>query len=145
MGNLDAKRDWGFAGDYVGLMWLMLQQKMPDDYVIATGVTATVREFITLAFNRAGFSLRWEGKGVHEKGIDEASGAVLVQVDPRYFRPAEVDILTGDASKARRVLGWNPRVQLQELVEMMVDGDLKHAERELHLKSGGYRVKDYNE
>ena len=145
MGNLDAKRDWGFAGDYVELMWLMLQQKTPDDYVIATGVTATVREFITLAFARAGYALRWDGKGVDEKGIDAESGALLIQVDPRYFRPAEVDILIGDPSKARKLLGWKPRVQLQELVEMMVDADLKHAERELHLKSGGFTVKDYNE
>jgi GDPmannose 4,6-dehydratase len=145
LGNLDAQRDWGFAGDYVEIMWLMLQQKVPDDYVIATGVTSTVREFITLAFARAGFQLRWEGKGIEERGIDAASGAVLVQVDPRYFRPAEVDVLLGDASKARRLLGWKPRVGLQELVEMMVDEDLKHAERELHLKSGGFSVKSYNE
>src|SRR5271157_1382439 len=135
MGNLDAKRDWGFAGDYVELMWLMLQQTAPDDYVIATGVTATVREFITLAFARAGFTLRWEGKGVKEKGIDAETGAVLVSVDPRYFRPAEVDILIGDPSKARKLLGWKPSVQLHQLVEMMVDEDLKHAEKELHLKS----------
>jgi GDPmannose 4,6-dehydratase len=145
MGNLDATRDWGFAGDYVQLMWLMLQQKTPDDYVIATGVTATVREFITLAFNRAGFPLRWAGTGIDEKGIDVASGTVLVQVDPRYFRPAEVDILIGDPSKARKLLGWNPQVQLHELVAMMVDADLKLAERELHLKSGGYHVKKYSE
>jgi GDPmannose 4,6-dehydratase len=145
MGNLDAKRDWGFAGDYVELMWLMLQQKEPDDYVIATGITTTVREFVTLAFARAGFSLRWEGKGIEEKGIDAATGIVLVQVDPRYFRPAEVDILVGDPSKARKLLGWKPRVQLNELVEMMVDQDLELAERELHLKSGGYPVKDYHE
>jgi GDPmannose 4,6-dehydratase len=145
MGNLDAKRDWGFAGDYVELMWLMLQQPDPDDYVVATGRTATVREFVTLAFARAGFTLRWEGKGVDEKGIDSAAGAVLVQVDPRYFRPAEVDILIGDASKASRQLGWKPRVQLQELIDMMVDADLQHAERELHLESGGYNVKSYNE
>jgi GDPmannose 4,6-dehydratase len=145
MGNLDAKRDWGFAGDYVELMWLMLQQPAPDDYVIAMGVTATVREFVTLAFARAGFALRWEGKGVDEKGIDAKTGAVLVQVDPRYFRPAEVDILIGDASKARQKLGWTPRVQLNELIEMMVDQDLKHAEKEVHLKSGGYQVKSHSE
>src|SRR5271157_1978991 len=135
MGNLDAKRDWGFAGDYVELMWLMLQQDAPDDYVIATGVTFTVREFISLAFARAGFTLRWEGKGVDEKGIDAETGAVLVSVDPRYFRPAEVDILIGDPSKARKLLGWKPRMHLHQLVEMMVDEDLKHAEKELHLKS----------
>jgi GDPmannose 4,6-dehydratase len=126
-------------------MWLMLQQSSPDDYVIATGITSTVREFISLAFACAGFTLRWEGRGVDEKGIDAATGAVLVRVDPRYFRPAEVDILLGDPSKAKRLLGWQPRVQLRELVELMVREDLKHAEKQLHLKSGGFKVKDYNE
>jgi GDPmannose 4,6-dehydratase len=113
--------------------------------VIATGVTATVREFVTLAFARAGFTLRWDGKGTAEAGIDETTGAVLVRVDPGYFRPAEVDILIGDPSKAREKLGWKPKVQLRELVEMMVDEDLKHAERELHLRSGGFPVRDYHE
>jgi GDPmannose 4,6-dehydratase len=145
MGNLDAKRDWGFAGDYVEIMWLMLQQETPDDFVIATGVTSTVREFVTLAFARAGFALRWEGKGTVEKGIDASTGVVLVKVDPRYFRPSEVDVLIGDPTKAAKALGWKPRVQLRELVEMMVDEDLKQAEKELHIKNGGFTVKDYHE
>jgi len=145
MGNIDSKRDWGFAGDYVELMWRMLQEDKPDDYVMATGVTTTVREFIMMAFARAGFSLRWEGTGVDEKGIDQASGKVLVEIDPRYFRPAEVELLIGDPTKALTRLGWKPKVQLPELVHMMVDADLKHAEQELYLKKGGFRVKEYRE
>ena len=145
VGNLDAKRDWGYAKDYVELMWLMLQQPQPDDFVIATGVTSTVREFVTLSFARAGFTLQWEGKGVQEKGVDAHTGDVLVQVDPRYFRPAEVDILIGDAAKARSVLGWKPKMDLRGLVDLMVDEDLKLAERELHLKGGGFPVKSYHE
>ena len=145
IGNLDAKRDWGYARDYVELMWLMLQQPQPDDYVVATGVTSTVRDFVTLAFARAGFTLRWEGKGAEENGVDARTEAVLVKVDPRYFRPAEVDILIGDASKARATLGWRPKTDLGGLVELMVDEDLKLAERELHLKGGGFPVKSYHE
>jgi GDPmannose 4,6-dehydratase len=145
MGNIDAKRDWGFAGDYVELMWLMLQQDKPDDFVMATGVTTTVRDFITMAFKRAGFSLRWEGEGVNEKGIDTACGRTLVEIDPRYFRPAEVELLIGDPTKATTKLGWKPRVQLPELVEMMVDSDLRLAEKELHLKRGGFETKAHHE
>jgi len=145
MGNIDSKRDWGFAGDYVELMWRMLQEDKPDDYVMATGVTTTVRDFITMAFARAGFRLRWEGNGVDEKGIDQASGKVLVEIDPRYFRPAEVELLIGDPTKALTRLGWKPKVQLPELVQMMVDADLKKAEEELYLKQGGFRVKEYRE
>jgi GDPmannose 4,6-dehydratase len=145
MGNLDAKRDWGFAGDYVELMWLMLQQDTPDDYVMATGVTTSVREFITLAFGEAGITLRWEGSGVDEKGVDLASGNTLVEVDPKYFRPAEVDILIGDPAKALSRLGWKPKVRLPELINMMVSHDLKLAEKEVHLKNGGYAVKNYYE
>ena len=138
LGNLEAKRDWGFAGDYVEAMWLMLQQENPGDYVIATGRAATVREFCTLAFREAGFALSWRGEGAHEKGLDAASGEVLVEVDPRYFRPTEVDHLRGDASKARDHLGWRPRVALPELVQMMVQADLKEAARErLALREGG--------
>jgi len=145
MGNIDSKRDWGFAGDYVELMWLMLQQDKPDDYVMATGVTTTVRDFITMAFKEAGMSLKWEGEGVNEKGIDMATGNALVEIDPRYFRPAEVELLIGDPSKAKAKLGWTPRVQLPELVRMMVANDIKLAEKELHLKKGGYEVKNYYE
>lgn len=145
IGNIDAKRDWGYAGDYVELMWLMLQQTEPEDYVMATGVTTTVRDFITMAFARAGFKLRWEGSGVNEKGIDRTTGRVLIEIDPRYFRPTEVELLQGDPTKAITKLGWKPRVQLPQLVEMMVDADLKRAEQDAYLKDGGYRVKDFNE
>jgi GDPmannose 4,6-dehydratase len=145
MGNIDSKRDWGFAGDYVELMWLMLQQETPDDYVMATGVTTTVRDFITMAFKEAGIMLRWEGQGVDEKGIDIATGAALIEIDPRYFRPAEVDLLIGDPTKATTKLGWKPRVQLPELVKMMVTNDIKLAERELHLRDGGYQTENYYE
>ncbi len=141
LGNLDAKRDWGFAGDYVELMWLMLQQDEPDDYVMATGVTTSVRDFVRAAFGHLGIALRFEGEGVDERGVDDATGRVLVRVDPRYFRPTEVDLLLGDATKAREKLGWEPRVQLPELVKMMVDADLLQAEREKHLKDGGFEVR----
>jgi GDPmannose 4,6-dehydratase len=145
MGNIDAKRDWGFAGDYVELMWLMLQQDKPDDYIMATGVTTTVREFITQAFEEAGMQLHWQGSGINEKGIDFKTGNILVEIDPKYFRPAEVDILIGDPSKALSRLGWKPKVRLSELIKMMVSHDMKLAEKEVHLKNGGYTVKNYYE
>jgi GDPmannose 4,6-dehydratase len=145
MGNIDAKRDWGYAGDYVELMWLTLQQEKPDDYVMATGVTTTVRDFVTMAFKEAGIALKWDGQGVEEKGIDLATGKTLVEIDPRYFRPAEVDLLMGDPAKARRLLGWAPKVRLPELVRMMVENDLKLAGRELHLKEGGYPTENHYE
>ncbi|HWW62358.1 MAG TPA: GDP-mannose 4,6-dehydratase [Thermoanaerobaculia bacterium] len=134
LGNLDAKRDWGYAKDYVEAMWLMLQQETPEDFVIAMGETRTVREFCTLAFARAGIDLRWQGRGLDEKGVDPANGNVLVEVDPRYFRPTEVDLLLGDASKAREKLGWTARTSFRELVELMVDSDLAVAADEAHLR-----------
>ncbi len=124
LGNLDAERDWGFAGDYVEGMWRMLQHPTPDDYVLATGEKHTVREFCQLAFGRVGIDLEFHGDGVDEVGIDSATGNEVLAIDPRYFRPTEVDLLLGDSSKARRVLGWTPRVSFNELVEMMVDADL---------------------
>ncbi len=145
MGNIDAKRDWGFAGDYVELMWLMLQQDSPDDYVMATGVTTTVREFITLAFKEAGIDIIWEGHGIDEKGIDSSSGKVLVEIDKRYFRPAEVDLLVGDPSKAKQKLNWKPKVQLPELVKMMVESDIQLVKKDAHLKDGGFQVENYFE
>jgi GDPmannose 4,6-dehydratase len=145
MGNIDTRRDWGFAGDYVELMWLMLQQAEPDDYIIATGVTTTVRDFITMAFKEADINLSWKGKGVQEKGINQADGRVLVEIDPRYFRPAEVDILIGDPSKAKSKLGWEPKVQLPELVKMMMKHDIELAKREVHLKEGGYKIENFYE
>ena len=145
MGNIDSKRDWGFAGDYVELMWRMLQEDKPDDYVMATGVTTTVRDFITMAFRHAGFELRWEGQGVEEKGVDVKTGKPLVEIDPRYFRPAEVELLIGDPTKAITKLGWKPKVQLPELVQMMVDNDLRLAEKELYLKKGDFETKEHRE
>ncbi len=127
LGNLDARRDWGFAGEYVELMWLMLQQDAPDDFVVATGRSETVREFCRAAFAAAGIELRFEGSGTSEVGIDVASGRVLVEVDVRYFRPTEVEALCGDASKARAKLGWEPKVSLAELTRMMVEADLAEA------------------
>lgn len=126
MGNLDAQRDWGYAKDYVECMWLMLQHDTPEDFVIATGEMHTVREFITKAFAYAGIQLKWQGTGVDEKGIDTKTGKVLVEVDPKYFRPAEVDLLIGNPAKAKNVLGWNPtKTSFDELVEIMVKSDLE--------------------
>ena len=130
LGNLSARRDWGYAKDFVESMWLMLQQERPDDYVIATGQNHTVREFCFLAFREAGISLRWEGEGQDEKGIDSATGRILVEVDPKYFRPAEVDQLLGDPSKARRILGWNPqKTTFEELVRIMVRHDMEEVRK----------------
>ncbi len=126
LGNLNALRDWGYARDYVECMWLILQQPEADDYVIATGEQHSVREFATLAFERAGIRLRWEGEGIDEKGIDSSTGRTLVEVDPRFFRPAEVETLLGNPQKARRKLGWNPRkTSFEELVRIMVDADIR--------------------
>lgn len=126
LGNLNASRDWGYAKDYVECMWLMLQHETPEDFVVATGEMHTVREFCTYAFAEAGIHLRWEGEGVNEKGIDTATGKVLVEVDPKYFRPAEVEQLLGDPTKARTLLGWNPRkTSFEELVRLMVRHDMK--------------------
>ena len=134
LGNLNALRDWGYAKDYVECMWLILQQKEPDDFVIATGHYHTVREFCTLAFKEVGIELRWEGEGVDEKGIDIATGKVLVEVDPKYFRPAEVDQLLGDPTKARTKLGWNPqKTSFEDLVKIMVQHDMKKV-RKLYLR-----------
>jgi len=124
LGNLNAKRDWGFAGDYVEAMWLMLQQDKPDDYVVATGETHSVREFTELAFKEAGIDIEWEGEGVNEIGRDANSGKILVEVDPMFYRPTEVELLIGDPSKAREKLGWKTKISFEELVRMMVKGDM---------------------
>lgn len=130
MGNLDAKRDWGYAPDYVECMWLMLQHEVPEDFVIATGEMHSVREFCTLAFAEVGITLRWEGEGVAEKGVDTATGRILVEVDPKYFRPAEVEQLLGDPTKAKTLLGWNPRkTSFEELVRRMVRNDMEVVKR----------------
>jgi GDPmannose 4,6-dehydratase len=131
MGNIEAKRDWGFAGDYVEGMWRMLQADQPDDYVIATGETHSVREFAELVFGRLEMPLTWKGEGVHEEGINQATGKSVIKIDPHYFRPAEVDLLWGDATKAKRELGWEPSTSFTQLVEMMTDSDLQIAQREL--------------
>lgn len=125
LGNLDAKRDWGFAGDYVEGMWRILQQEKPQDYVLATNETHTVREFVELAFAEVGIEIEWKGKGVEEKGYDKVTGRLLVDVNPRYFRPAEVELLWGDSTKAEKELGWERKVSFKGLVSMMVDSDMK--------------------
>jgi GDPmannose 4,6-dehydratase len=130
LGNLDAQRDWGFAGDYVEAMWLMLQQDQAEDYVIATGETYKVRTFAEKVFERLGMPLEWQGSGEGEKGVDRNSGTTVIQIDPKYFRPAEVDLLLGDPSKAGRQLGWKPKTSFEQLVNMMTDADLELAERE---------------
>lgn len=131
LGNLDARRDWGFAGDYVEAMWMMLQAENADDYVVATGETHSVREFCDLAFARVDLPLTWRGSGVEEQGV-ASDGRVLVRVDPRYFRPTEVDLLLGDSSKAQQSLGWKPKVTFRELVNLMLDHDLKTIGDESH-------------
>jgi GDPmannose 4,6-dehydratase len=125
LGNMDAKRDWGFAGDYVEAMWLLLQQDKPQDYVIATNETHTVREFVELSFKEVGIDIEWKGTGVSERGYDRDTGKELVDINPRYFRPAEVDLLWGDATKAETELGWERKVNFKELVKMMVDADMR--------------------
>ncbi len=135
LGNMDSLRDWGYAKDYVECMWLMLQHDKPEDFVIATGEYHTVREFTTLSFKEAGIELRWEGFGVDEKGIDIKTGKVLVEVDPKYFRPSEVEQLLGDPTKAKTVLGWNPtKTSFEELVRIMVREDMKLVEKEDRIK-----------
>jgi GDPmannose 4,6-dehydratase len=134
LGNLNARRDWGYAKDYIECMWLILQQEKPEDFVIATGEMHTVREFCSLAFKQAGINLLWEGEGINEKGIDISSGKTLVEVDPKYFRPAEVDQLLGDPTKAKQQLGWNPRkTSFEDLVKIMVDHDMEYIKS--HIKS----------
>jgi len=145
LGNLDAKRDWGYAGDYVKAMWLMLQQEQPEDYVIATGKTHSVREFVELAFKNAGITIVWRGTGLEEKGIEPASGKELVHIDPRYFRPTEVNFLLGDPTKAREKLGWTPETSFEKLVSMMVAEDLKNAQQDLLCKKNGFRVSNWSE
>ncbi|PQJ10417.1 GDP-mannose 4,6-dehydratase [Flavipsychrobacter stenotrophus] len=149
LGNLDAKRDWGHAKDYVEAMWLMLQQPTAEDYVIATGVTTSVRDFVTMAFANAGIELEYKGTGVDEKGIvskvtDPESkakvGDVVVEVDPRYFRPTEVDLLLGDPAKAKEKLGWVAKTTLSELAKEMVESDIEHFRKEVLLKEYGYKI-----
>jgi GDPmannose 4,6-dehydratase len=155
LGNLDAKRDWGHARDFVNAMWLILQQKEPDDYVIATGHQYSVREFVELAFRELGIGMSWKGKGLKEKGIVSSmtsasscpfrKGDTVVEVDPRYFRPTEVETLLGNAAKARRKLGWKPEVSFKELVAEMVSEDLQEAEKDQLCNREGFKVMRYYE
>lgn len=142
LGNLDAMRDWGHARDYVEMQWLMLQQDAPKDYVIATGEQHSVRDFVNLAAGFLNMKIYWEGKGAEERGLDP-NGNVLVAIDPSYYRPTEVNSLLGDASKARRELGWRPRVTFHELVKEMADEDLKAAERDALVRKHGYSILNY--
>ena len=140
LGNLDAKRDWGHASDFVEGMWRMLQQDEPEDFVLATGVTTTIREFSERAFAEVGITLEWSGSGVDETGRDVKSGNILVSIDPAYFRPTEVDLLIGDASKAREKLGWQPTCDLQQMIEEMIKADLEEARKDQLLQSGGFQT-----
>lgn len=144
LGNLDSLRDWGHAKDYVEMQWMMLQQEQPEDFVIATGIQFSVREFVDAAAKELGIQIAWQGQGVEETGTDQ-NGNVIVRVDPRYFRPTEVDTLLGDPTKAREKLGWTPRTSFQDLVSEMVREDLKSAERDELVKQHGYAAFDYHE
>ena len=145
LGNLDAKRDWGHAADFVKAMWLMLQQEQPEDYVIATGNTRTVREFVENAFTEIGVEIIWRGQGVDEVGYDQADGQVRVEIDPHYFRPTEVDLLLGDPSKAKEKMGWEPEISFAEMVKTMVAADLMEAERDNYCQGQGFKVYAHEE
>ena len=144
LGNMDAKRDWGHARDYVEMQYLILQQDEPDDYVIATGVQYSVRDFVTMAAKKLGIDVSWKGQGVDEKGYD-AQGKCIVEVDPRYFRPTEVETLLGDATKARTKLGWSATTSFEQLVDEMVSADLESAKRDDLVKRHGFKAFDYFE
>jgi GDPmannose 4,6-dehydratase len=144
LGNLDAKRDWGHARDFVEGMWRILQQEKPEDFVLATGVTTTIREFTERAFAEIGITLEWSGSGVDETGRDVKNGNILVSVDPDYFRPTEVDLLIGNASKAREKLGWEPTCDLQQMIEEMIKSDLEEARKDQLLESGGFQTDGVN-
>ena len=144
LGNLDAKRDWGHARDFVEGMWKMLQQEKPEDFVLATGVTTTIREFAERVFAQVGMTLEWSGSGIDEVGRDANSGKIIVSIDSAYFRLTEVDLLIGDASKAREKLGWVPKCDLQQMIEEMIKSDLEEARKDQHLQSGGFQTNGAN-
>jgi GDPmannose 4,6-dehydratase len=145
LGNLDAERDWAHAKDMVRGMWLMLQQDKPDDYVLATGTKITVRKFVEMSFSHIGIDIKWIGEGVDEKGIDSKTGRVLVEIDPEYFRPTEVDLLVGDYSKAKANLGWEPTITVEELCKEMVESDLELFRKEKYIKDGGWEILEHFE
>ena len=145
LGNINAKRDWGHAKDYVEVQWLMLQQDEPDDFCIATGVQYSVRDFVNFAWSYLGKTISWEGEGIDEKGYDSKTGNLLVAVDKRYFRPTEVETLLGDPSKAKEKLGWEPKITLEEMVHEMMENDIKIAKRDSLVKEHGFKAPDFNE
>ena len=145
LGNLDAKRDWGLAKDYVEMQWLMLQQEQPDDFCIATGKQYTVRQFVEFAADHLSIKIRWEGTGIQEKGYDQQTDKLIVAVDKRYFRPTEVETLLGDPSKAKQKLGWEPKITLEQMVHEMMENDLNIAKRDELIRQHGYETFDYNE
>ena len=145
LGNMDAKRDWGHAKDYVEMQWLMLQQDEPEDFAISTGVQYSVRDFVNIAAKELGIELKWDGVGVDETGTDVATGKIIIRVDPRYFRPTEVETLLGDSTKAREKLGWTPKISFKELVKEMVICDLNEAKKDDLLKKEGFSVYSHNE
>jgi len=144
LGNLDSKRDWGHAVDYVEGMWKIMQHDKPDDFVLATGISTSIRDFTTQAFSEVGITLEWSGSGVDEIGKNAQTGKLLVSVDPTYFRPTEVDILIGDASKAKEKLGWSPTCDLNQLISEMISSDLEEARKDRHLQSGGFQTNSTN-
>ena len=144
LGNLDSKRDWGHAVDYVEGMWKIMQHDKPDDFVLATGISTSIRDFTTQAFSEVGITLEWSGSGVDEIGKNAQTGKLLVSVDPTYFRPTEVDILIGDASKAKEKLGWSPTCDLNQLISEMISSDLEEARKDRHLQSGGFQTNGAN-
>ena len=145
LGNLDAKRDWGHAKDYVEMQWLMLQQDKPDDFCIATGVQHSVRDFVNFAWGHLGKKIIWKGKGLDEKGYDSQTGKLIIEVDSKYFRPTEVETLLGDPSKAKKELGWEPKITLEEMVHEMMESDIDIAKRDSLIKDHGFKVSDFNE
>ena len=144
LGNLDSKRDWGHANDYIEGMWRILQNAKPEDFVLATGISTSIRDFTTQAFSEAGISLEWSGSGVDEVGKNSQTGKLLVSVDPTYFRPTEVDLLVGDATKAKEKLGWSPTCDLKQLISEMISSDLEEARKERHLRSSGFQANNTN-
>ena len=145
LGNIDARRDWGHAKDYVEMQWLMLQQDTPEDFCIATGVQYSVRDFVNFSWAFLNKSIRWEGDGINEKGFDTETGKLIVAVDSRYYRPTEVETLLGDATRAKKILGWEPKITLNEMINEMMDEDINIAKRDLLMKENGFKSPSFFE